>query len=88
MAMPVSICPLHFTKDVAHCLAPSALSHQAVLWPICEVLQIEGQVVLQTCQGPFSPSCAPVEALVVDSKFLANISICSIIISSMNLLRL
>lgn len=48
MAMPVFILAFHLPQDVPHGLLPCPLRHQTILWPVCQVLQVERQVVLRT----------------------------------------
>lgn len=47
MSMPPLVDALRFAQHVAHALPPGALRHQTVLRPLCQVLEVKRQVVLQ-----------------------------------------
>ena len=47
MAMPIGVCSLHLSQNVPHRLIAGTLCHQAVLWPVRQVLEVEGKIVLQ-----------------------------------------
>ena len=55
VAVPALALALRFAEDVTHDLPPGALRRDAVLGPLGQVLQVEGQVVLRNneylCSG-------------------------------------
>jgi hypothetical protein len=46
MPMPPLANALRFAQNVAHALPPRGFRHQAVFRPLCQVLEVERQVVL------------------------------------------
>lgn len=48
VAVPLVTFPLRLAQDVSHGLPIGALCHEAVLRPLSQVFQVEGQVVLHT----------------------------------------
>ena len=50
VAVPVGAGALCLAQDVAHAALARPLCHEAVLWPVGQVVQVEGKVVLQ-CRG-------------------------------------
>lgn len=46
MAMPALAFAFHLPNDVAHCLPVCSLGHQAIFRPSCQIVQVEGEVIL------------------------------------------